>query len=226
MLIAEDLLLLLTDDDTGRLYAPGAQVDPALAGANLVELTMMGKVDLTTAWDQGKSRRIVVRDPAAVGDEVLDAALGILMTRQGSKPSAAVLQLRKNLRRQLYERLAASGAVSAEQGRTLGIFPRRRWPAKESSHKAQVRELVAGALVEQKAPDARSAVLIAILHALRCEHKIVDRRLYGVSKRGLRARAQQIADGDWAAVSGSETVSEMITAVVAAIRAVAGSSSG
>jgi hypothetical protein len=37
--------------------------------------------------------RIVVRDPSPVGDEVLDAALQILIARQGSKPSAAIKPL-------------------------------------------------------------------------------------------------------------------------------------
>ena len=39
-LLAEDLLLLLTDDHTGKLVAPGTEVDVALAGALLMELTL------------------------------------------------------------------------------------------------------------------------------------------------------------------------------------------
>src|SRR5215468_7684165 len=47
MLLAEDLLLLVTDDTSGQLSAPAAQVDAGLGGANLVELVMMNKVDLS-----------------------------------------------------------------------------------------------------------------------------------------------------------------------------------
>ena len=47
MLLAEDLLLLVTDDASGRLSALVATVDAGLGGANLVELTLRGKVDLT-----------------------------------------------------------------------------------------------------------------------------------------------------------------------------------
>ena len=46
MLLAEDLLLLLTDDTTGRLAVPGAPADAGLGGAVLAELVLMGKVDL------------------------------------------------------------------------------------------------------------------------------------------------------------------------------------
>ena len=43
MLPAEDLLLLVTGDTSGRLAAPVAQVDAGLGGANLAGLTWMSK---------------------------------------------------------------------------------------------------------------------------------------------------------------------------------------
>src|SRR5215475_1020704 len=98
MLLAEDLLLLITDDASGRLSMPGAQADAGLGGANLVELTLLGKVDVAGEQDPGKPGRIIVRDPSPPGDEVLDAALQTLSARQGSKPSAVVRPLGKNLR--------------------------------------------------------------------------------------------------------------------------------
>jgi Golgi phosphoprotein 3 (GPP34) len=75
MLLAENLLLLVTDDASGRLRVPTDQLDPALAGANLVELTMMGRVDLSGAGGAGKPGRLIVCDASPAGDEVLDAAL-------------------------------------------------------------------------------------------------------------------------------------------------------
>jgi len=53
MLLAEDLLLLVTDDASGRLSVPGAQADAGLGGANLVELTLLGKVDVAGEQDPG-----------------------------------------------------------------------------------------------------------------------------------------------------------------------------
>ena len=53
MLLAEDLLLLVTDDASGRLSVPAAQVDAGLGGANLAELTLMNKVGLSGQGDQG-----------------------------------------------------------------------------------------------------------------------------------------------------------------------------
>jgi hypothetical protein len=60
-LLAEDLLLLLTGDASGRLTVPSAQVDAGLGGANMVELTLMGKVDVSGGGDRGKPGRVIVR---------------------------------------------------------------------------------------------------------------------------------------------------------------------
>ena len=219
MLLAEDLLLLVTDDASGRLAAAGSQVDAGLGGANLVELTLLGKVDITGEQDQGKPGRIIVRDPAPPEDDVLDAALETLAARQGSKPSAVIGPLGKNLRPVLYERLAAAGVLRAERGRALGIFPTRTWPTQDPGHEAEVRQLVTQALVQPGEPDERTAALIALLHALRCEHKVVDPKPYQLSRRQLRARAAEVAQGNWASEAVRKAIDEMMAAVAAAVAA-------
>jgi Golgi phosphoprotein 3 (GPP34) len=192
---------------------------PGWGGANLVELTLRNKVDLSGEGDQGKPGRIIVRDPSPAGDAVLDAALEIITAQQGKKPSTVIRPLSKNLRQSLYQRLADGGVVRAEQGRILGVFPTHRWPAQDASHEAEVRRLVTQVLTQQTAPDARTAALIALLHVLRCEDKIVDPGQYGLSKRELRARAEEIAKGNWASEAVRKAIEEMVAAVVAATTA-------
>jgi hypothetical protein len=124
MLLAEDLLLLVTDDASGKLSVPGAQADAGLGGANLVELTLLNRVDVTGERDQARPGRIIVRD------------------------------------------------------------------------------------------------------ALRCEHKIVDPRAHQLSRRQLRARAADIAQGNWASAAVGKAIDEMIAAVAAASAAATAAASG
>ena len=226
MLLAEDLLLLVTDDASGRLSAPAEQVDAGLGGANLVELTLRNKVDLSGEQDPGKPGRIIVRDPSPAGDAVLDPALEILVARQGRRPSAVIGPLSKNLRRTLYQRLADRGVVRAEKSRILGVFPVRRWPAQDASDEAEVRRLMTQALVQDEAPDTRTAALIALAHAVRCVDKIVDRRQHGLSRRELRARAAEIAKGNWASEAVRKAIEEMMAAVMIAITAATATTAG
>jgi Golgi phosphoprotein 3 (GPP34) len=106
-----------------------------------------------------------------------------------------------------------------EQSGVLGIFPIRRWPAENASHERYVRHLVTQALTQREDPDPRTAALVALLHALRCEHKIINPGQHGVSRRQLRARAQEIAAGNWASQAVRKAIDEMIAATAAAVAA-------
>ena len=89
-----------------------------------------------------------------------------------------------------------------------------------------MRQLVTQALVQQTAPDARTAALIALLHALKCEHKIIDPRPYQLSRRQLRARAEEIAMDNWASEAVRKVIGEMVAATATAAAAAAAASSG
>jgi hypothetical protein len=213
MLLAEDLLLLLTDDHTGKLVVSASQVDTALGGAQLVELSLAERVDLD------HRRRIRVNDASPTGDELLDAALGMLGRRQGQKPSGVVGPLGKKLRDRLYARLASAGILRAEEGRVLGIFPSRSWPASSFDHEAAVRRALVDTLVHQAPPDPRTGALVSLVHALRATHKVVDPREHGLPRRDLDRRAKQVADGDWGSKAVRQAIDEMTAAVTAAVTA-------
>jgi hypothetical protein len=217
MLIAEDLLLLLTDDETGRLTVRADEVDVALGGAVLLELALQERIGLTGQGGSGKSGRVVVHDGPPTGDAVLDAGLALLTQRQGRKPSEAIRPLAKNLRQTCYARLAAAGVVRSEDGRILGIFPTQRWPAQDREHEAGVRRQIGEALLEQLRPQPRVAGLIALLHALRAEGLGVDARAHALPMRELRRRADRIARDDWASAAVRAVLDEMTAAIAASV---------
>lgn len=224
VLIAEELLLLLTDDHSGRLSVPAAEADLALAGANLVELALMGRVDISRDGDEGRRGRIVVRDQSPTGDDVLDSALEVVTAHRGRRPQAVIGPLSRHLRQVLYQRLAGSGVVRAEERRVLGLFPSRTWPAQDTGHEAQVRQVIVDVLAGRAAPDPRSAALVALAHALRCENRVVDAGACGLSRRQLRERAGEIARSDWASAAVRSAIDEMIAAVIAATTAASAAS--
>jgi len=210
MLLAEDLLLLLTDDATGKLVIPSAQADVALGGANLVELTLMARVGIDDR------KRIVVPDLSPTGDQILDAALALVSDRQGKKPKSVVGPLGKHLRAALYDRLVGEGILRAEAGKMLGVIPVHRWPAERAEHEASVRLQVTQVLVQRTTPEPRTAALISLLHAVKSEHRVVSPQEHGLSKRELAARAKQVAEGDWASAAVRQAIDDMMTAALAA----------
>ena len=218
MLLAEDLLLLLTDDDSGRLVVSGSAVDVALGGAQLIELTLLGRVDVT-AEGEGRAGRLVVRPGERPGDPLLEEALGIVAEREGKKPQAVVGRLGKRLRERLYGRLADQGILRSEQGRVLGIFPTHSWPTTDAAHERQVRAALEQALLTPWQPPERTAALVSLLQALRSVHKVVPPKQHGTGKRDLERRAKEIAEGDWASAAVRKAIDAMTAATAAAITA-------
>ncbi len=223
MLIAEDLLLLLTDDADGKLAVSATQVDVALGGAMLIELVLAERVALAGADEPVREGRLVVRDEGPTGDPLLDEALTRIAEKQGKKPKDVVTGLGKGLRERLYARLAAAGILHAESGRILGLFPTHRWPAVDAAHEQSVRALVTEALTRGEASDRRIGALVSLLHALKAEAKAVDPVAAGLSKKELRANAKRIAEGDWASEAVRKAIDEALAVVFAAVAA---SSSG
>ena len=235
MLIAEDLLLLLTDDTSGRLSTYGAVAEVLLTGANLVELALMGRVDISRAvepirflgipWDKRSVDRLIVGDPSSTGDAVLDATLQIAIMGQGNL-AWVIRQRGKNLQMTLYKQLVSSGMIRHEQRTILAVAMVDRWPVRDSRHKVEVRRRVTQALVEQTTPDTRSAALIALLHTIEYEPAIVDPRYAAFRSRNavdhelfyirsqLLERGEQITNSNWA----PEAVRNSIDAIIATTR--------
>ncbi|MFC5176547.1 GOLPH3/VPS74 family protein [Nocardioides taihuensis] len=216
MLLAEDLLLLLTDDETGKLAASGTEVDVALGGALLVELALKGRVDVAGANDRVREGRLVVRNPDPTGDGELDEALTLVVEREGKKPQSVVTRLGKRARVRLYQRLVERGVLRVEADRILGIFPTHRWPSNDAAHESSVRTALLTALREGAAAEARTGALISLLHALNAVHKTVAPDSLGLSETELEASAKRIAEGDWAAKAVRQAIDSINAAVIAA----------
>jgi hypothetical protein len=213
-MIAEDLLLLMYDDETGKPITGSPGLDFALAGAVLIELTLQNKLDITGPNTGEKPGRLKVLDGTPTGDPILDERLSFVVNKPGRKPKDQIRRLSKNLRDQLLSRLAERGVLQAEEGRVLGLFPVTRWPAKDARHEAQVRAQLESVLKIGTTPDERTGALIALMSALNVVPKVVTD---AVDKRALKRRAKEIADSDWAADAVKKAVAEMQAAVAAAI---------
>ena len=75
VILAEDVLLLLLNDTSGKAVVDKTRLDLALAGGILLDLTTAGRVDVAGPGEQVKRGRLVVRDARPTGDDVLDEAL-------------------------------------------------------------------------------------------------------------------------------------------------------
>ena len=211
-LLAEDLLLLALDDDSGKAVVDGVTLPRALAGAVLLELTLDGVVVLDGEGERRRRGRVVVRD-AVPADPLLADAVAQLGSRKPMKPDAAIEKLSGKIRERVLERVVDNGWVREERGRILGLFPTRRWPATDESHERRVRAELHSVLVDGLTPTPRTAALISLLSAA----KMVPKTLPEADRKRVAQRAVEIADGNWAGAAVRRAVDSVNAAILVAV---------
>lgn len=227
MLLAEDVLLLLTHDSSGKAAADSSTLDILMGGAVLAELALLGRVAVTgpdgPVVPGVRSGRVVVVDTAPTGDAVLDEGLRRL-TVGGRKPTEALKVLAKDLRPELYRRLTEKGHVRPEDTKVLGLFPVRRWPATDTSHEHRVRAGLHEVLVVGRHPAPREASLAGLLAA--ADKVAVVLPGTGLSGRELKRRAKAVSEAGLGADAVRAAVKAAQDATTAAMVAVFAASGG
>ena len=94
----------------------------------------------------------------------------------------------------------------------LSILPRTTWPAADSRHKEELRARLQDVLVAGASPDSRTAALISLLAAVKAAPKVVDG-----DKKAVRARAKDIAAGDWVGAAVKKAIDAVNEAVATII---------
>ena len=213
-LIAEDLLLLLLDDESGKPQT--SQLRLALGGAVLVELAITGAVTIEEKSSMWRSAKVRLVEGAAPDDPVLRDGLARVAEKERSAESL-VDRLGKGLAETLGDRLVERGILERREHRLLGLVPRTRWPARDSAHEEDVRRALTVVLVGGAEPEPRTGALVSLLYAVDRAHKTVPHE--GLSKGEVRKRAKQVAEGQWAAAAVNNAIAAVTAATTAAIAA-------
>ena len=160
--LADELLLLAYNDETGRCTVPLIALDLGMAAAVLIDLVLHGRVEVVDA-------AIVPKDLNPTGHPVIDEVLSRIGA-EPPQPAAFWLQrLRHNLRRHVLDGLVAQGVVRDQDDTGWDVLRVHHYPAVEPTLEREARRRLTAALAGDSAPDERTAALAALLVAARME---------------------------------------------------------
>ncbi|MFD1720004.1 GOLPH3/VPS74 family protein [Amnibacterium endophyticum] len=218
-LIAEDLLLLLLDDDAGTLPGLWTDVRVPLGAALLADLRLAGAVrageplreDGVPLLPTGRwpSPTVLAEDGARVDDPLLVDALAVVTEEPRTADDLASV-LGDGLVERLTDRLVDAGVLERHESKVLGFIPRTRWPAIRTEGEARVRDALRAALVDGAEPDERTRATAALLQALDRVPRTLG--LHGAEARDARDRATVLAEDDWPSRTVRDAIAEAATA--------------
>ena len=191
MTVAEDFLLLATDPRDGRCLLGGTAVVPALGGANLLDLIMAEKVELT---GQKSKARVSLTNTELTGNPVIDGSIQVLQAKGPMRAQAAVKLLGKKAKETIYDDLVKQGEVRRVSSKAMGVFPLTRHPVIDTVRRDSLRQQIQASLMFELDATKRTGPLIGLLAASGKLQLVVDRP----EVRKAKARAKVLAEGDWA----------------------------
>ncbi|MFI1991210.1 GPP34 family phosphoprotein [Actinoplanes sp. NPDC020271] len=160
--LAEELLLLAYDDQTGKATGSRIGLDLGMAAAVLIDLALAGRVAYVDGYLQ-------VKDATPIGDTIADAVLTKVAGDPPHTPAQWLQRLRHRLRIRVLEDLCARGVVKDVDETQLDYIHVHRYPTTDPAFEAEIRGRLTAALTTDAVPDERTAALATLLCAARME---------------------------------------------------------
>ena len=196
--LAEELLLLAYDDQTGKATGSRIGLDLGMAAAVMVDLALAGRI----AYVEGYLKVI---DPTPVAAPIAAAVLAKAAADQPHTPAQWLQRLRHGLRNRVLADLVERGVVRDVDETQLEYIHVHRYPTTDPAVEAEIRKRLSAALISDGMPDERTAALATLLVATRMEPAL---RLPPEEAEHAHRRLEEIASG--AGFSGGANLEDSI----------------
>ena len=197
---AEEITLLLLNDDGTLVHVPSWSLNYALAGGVLMDLALENRIDTDL-------EKLVLIDSTPIGDSLLDPTLADI-NEVGERDARFWVERTANraqeIREEFLSRLISLGILEARDDRFLWVFRSRRYPAIEGTTVREVKLRIMEVLFSDEIPDPRDVVIICLADACGIFRRLLSRaelsraseRIEQVSRLDLigQAMSQAIQD--------------------------------
>ena len=207
---AEDVALLVLDDETGALHSISPMIlNQVLAGAVLMDLAYRDKLEVD-------EEQVRVADPTPTGDLILDPYLAEVAA--GESPFTArgwieVLSARgSEILDAALDALVAKNILKVVDKKILWVFETRRYPAVDSKEEREVKMRILDAVLSEETPEPRDVGLICLVDAGGIFNTILSERELNYS----RQRIAEIAKLDLIGQALARAVTQLRTDIAIA----------
>jgi Golgi phosphoprotein 3 len=199
--LVDHLTLLALDDENGSIIPDSITLSYALAGAAILELSLIGKVEVT-------DKRVNVVNERDTGDVLLDQCLREMA--KSTRRKKVQVWIRKlgekgsQIRKQTLSKLIDRGILTMRKKKILWDFDTKSYPAVNSQPENQLKARLHDIVVNYRKPDLRETMLLNLVDTCKLQRVA----LKGYSKQ-FRATISRLMQDNEFAHSVSQTISEV-----------------
>ena len=181
---AEEILLLLLNDDGEFAPIQSERLSCALAGAVLLDLEFAFRIDTDL-------EKLVVHDPTPTGNPILDPTLTRLAGKEQQSHARIWIRLLSDedagaIREQALQSLVARGILEQRGRKFPWVFRSRRYPTIDGEAEREVKLRVFDLLTSDAIPDPRDVALIGLVAACDLLVNIFSHRMVSDYHRRIR----------------------------------------
>ena len=160
---AEEILLLILDDDGSFLPTRGGAMEYILAGAVLMDLAFANRIDTDP-------EHLTCLDTTPTGNPILDQALEHITNAGQPKDTRGWIETlagqdTTEIRQQALASLIERGILEAQDKKFLWVFRARRYPTIDGRVEREVRLRISDVLLSDDIPDPRDVAMICLVDA-------------------------------------------------------------
>ena len=185
--LAEQIMLLILDKDTGQLArVPEWSLRCALAGAVLMDLALENRIDTDP-------EQLFLVDATPVGDDLLDPTLAEISqaseahdTRHWIRHAA---DQAPHIRSRALDRLVERGILQRRDERFLWVFQSQRFPTVDRTADREVKRRIMSVLFSDEIPDPHDIAIVGLADTCGIFKELLSRReLDDVAPRIVQVR--------------------------------------
>ena len=202
--IAEEVLLLVLDDETGRVNPrlPVHSLRNAVSGALLMDLAFSDRIDTDL-------HQLYVVDSTPLEEPVLDPALARVVGEEETQPTDHWVRVFAaefdSVQPRLLDRLVSRGILRRQDDRLFWVLGSRRYPSVDGRPLREVKRRIMDVLLSEKIPDPKDIAIICLADACDLWRGMIHQR----ELVALEPRIAQVVKLDLIGQSVAATVREL-----------------
>jgi len=158
--LAEELILLILDDDTGKVVTESLiGINYALAGSILMDLALRSKIDTDL-------ENLLVVDPTPTGIDGLDEFLDKINSSEETHSTSHWVSLFSfygpDIQKNALDMLVDRGILKQEEKKVLWVFGARRYPVIDDKEEKEVKHRIIHLLLSEDIPTPHDVVLMCL----------------------------------------------------------------